>query len=789
MSQVIQAKCPHCQNVLRIPADWLAKAMRCKYCKNTFQAKAKSSAPATSNASVSAGKANIPVAKPAHAITAQPAIAQPAVAKPANAVQAAPALAAPARPASSDPLAFPAGDESADATPSIAKPRKKGRGMLLLVLVFLFLFALGATGAGIVVYKAMNTHPGKTEPQPVAKVVERGPSKTPPLRSKNPEKSEPENPKGKIVPIKEKGAEKPAPMDDPKKDPPKKTFVPKKKDLAKKEGAKPSPSPFSNDPFPRRALLISVNNYLMFSTVHYGSGQDSVKGGYPGSSTAVVRERLTRPPMNFPSSQVIELSDGIPLDSRTAKAHPTQKSVVETTIKDFVDTSREQDRILILFAGHAASVEDKSYLIPIDGKLTDTESLIPLKWVYDQLAKCRAQQKVLVLDVFRFSPGRGFELPSAGEGDEGTMPEAFDKDLQNPPAGIQVWCSCQKEQNSVELEGGSAFMQALCHSLQGSTEMTGISGPTQPIPVDTLVVKVNQRLKDLLAAEKRTQLSRLTGKEPETTTAYNPKEPLPPALTLKAPTAAGGDAAGYAQIDNILEELKVLPPVRDTRAGDINLLNARNLPAFPVKTIDGYKRDGYQAVNELMTRYKAGSEAYAKEFPLRAAIFDAVEALQASRKLTMREVLPGPINPKSKQAFLLEQGAPAESIFKLEQALAQMKEAGEKREAETSKRWQANFDYTQARLQSRIVYLFEYSFMLGRIRADDIPDLAPGQSGWRLGTGKKIAVTESKAKAYAKDTAKLWKRIQQEYPETPWALLAQRESMITLGLQWRPKSD
>ncbi|MEI7686465.1 MAG: hypothetical protein WCL32_15710, partial [Planctomycetota bacterium] len=38
---IVQAKCPHCGNVLRIPADWLERPMRCKHCKNTFQAKAK----------------------------------------------------------------------------------------------------------------------------------------------------------------------------------------------------------------------------------------------------------------------------------------------------------------------------------------------------------------------------------------------------------------------------------------------------------------------------------------------------------------------------------------------------------------------------------------------------------------------------------------------------------------------------------------------------------------------------------------------------------------------------
>jgi hypothetical protein len=180
---------------------------------------------------------------------------------------------------------------------------------------------------------------------------------------------------------------------------------------------------------------------------------------------------------------------------------------------------------------------------------------------------------------------------------------------------------------------------------------------------------------------------------------------------------------------------------------------------------------------------------FEKDFPLRAAYFEALEALQDSNKIRMREILPGPIDPKRKAAFLLEQAEPGISIFKLEQVLLKLKDAAEKRDDEVSKRWQANFDYTQARLQSRLVYLFEYSYTLGQIRADNLPELAPGQSGWRIGTGKKIAVTESKAKALSKESKKLWERIQTQYPGTPWALLAQRESMITLGLAWRPKSD
>ena len=194
--------------------------------------------------------------------------------------------------------------------------------------------------------------------------------------------------------------------------------------------------------------------------------------------------------------------------------------------------------------------------------------------------------------------------------------------------------------------------------------MTGISGPTQPIPIEALVVKVNQRLKDLVTPEKKTQVSRLTGKQAEGAVAYNKEEPLPPTLALKPPTAPGGAAAGYAVVDNMLAELRMLPSVRASRA-DNGLLRAQNLPAFTVKALEGYKTDGYQNIVDLQNKYKKDKDAFTKEFPLRAAYFEAVEALDKSTKLQIREVLPGPIDPKSKAAFFNEQVPLGTTIFDL----------------------------------------------------------------------------------------------------------------------------
>ncbi len=778
MSQVVQAQCPHCQNVLRIPREWLARSMRCKHCKKTFEARIKASAlTAKVPIGMPAPIANpFPIAKPApSASVPQPAHAVAAGAPPSPVAVATPAV--PAKPPSNNLFGF---DEDGPAPTEPAAPpqrRKRGRGTLVLLLMFSFLFLLGAGGVGFVAYRIFNV-PERDVPPGYAK-GDNGPT----------DGAAPKN-----LPItdgtKDIKSVTPPPADNGGK----KKKVVTKKDSGKDGSAKDGPAKknFGNDPFPRRALLISVNNYLMWSTVHYGSPPDPSRK-YPGSSTATLRDRLTRPPMNFPATQVYELSDAVPAMYKGVKAHSTQKSVLESTILDFLDSSREQDRIVVFFAGHAAHIENVSYLVPIDGNKNNMETLLPLKWVMDQMAKCKAQQKILVLDVFRFSPSRGLELPSPGEGEEGTMPEGFDKDLLSPPAGLQVWSACIKGQTAVELEEGSAFSQALCNSLQGGGKMTGISTQTEPIPIDALVTDVNQRLKELLQDEKRTQVSRLTGKSGERQVPYEPTQSLPSALAFKPPTVAGGEAAPAATVEKILDELRILPPVRDTRAGDANLLRAQNLPAFSIKKIDAYKAEGYQNVFELQKKYKdmKTQEEFYKEFPLRAAYFEALDALNESKDLKTREVLTkADADPKRKAAFLDEQAPFGISIFKLEQALKSMNEAAEKREAETSKRWQANFDYVQARLLSRLVYLFEYNYTIGQVRADNLPALVGTQSGWRVGiSGPKINVTEPKAKKYAKDTTKLFDRIQKEYPDTPWALLAQRESMFAQGLAWKAKSD
>ena len=61
------------------------------------------------------------------------------------------------------------------------------------------------------------------------------------------------------------------------------------------------------------------------------------------------------------------------------------------SLSEFLKTSRAQDRIVLLFVGHATEVEDEPYLVPLEGELTVKKTLIPLSWLYEKLAKCKAR--------------------------------------------------------------------------------------------------------------------------------------------------------------------------------------------------------------------------------------------------------------------------------------------------------------------------------------------------------------------------------------------------------------
>lgn len=550
------------------------------------------------------------------------------------------------------------------------------------------------------------------------------------------------------------------PKKEPKVEEPKKKEEPKKIEPKKKEPTTPIVKGGGGE-FPRRALLINVSNYLLFNPLYYGQDMDGKK---PGGSTGAVARRLGLPPMNFPPSQIFELADG-----KKSGSHATSKSVIESAITDFASSSREQDRILLLFSGHGMEIEGEAYLVPIDGNRKDAASLIKLSWVFDQLKECKARQKILILDVFRFPPARGEEIDGTG-----AMTEAFVAKLNMAPAGVQVLASTSKDQQSIELENGSLFLQAFNQATKDVK--VGIAMPDESIPIEDLLPLINKGMKDRLLSSKTEQVALMVGKE-EPGKAYDKSEPLASAVVFKEPGAA--DPTLRANVQGILDELNLMPSVRGIRP----TIPALSMLPFVTK-IKGFEAD-YSGMSELEKLAKD-----AEKYPLRAAYFEAVEVLKEASKFPVKDYQPGPVTDAlKKQIEALQKDVPGLLDFELKKVKAKLDELDEtERDKETSKRWLANFDYARAMVTAKIVFLNEYNYLLAGIRADRVPELE-GASGWRVGSGKKLSTTESQIKTMNKGLPKMWDKIAKDYAGTPWAVLASRESMTAMGLEWRPAKE
>jgi hypothetical protein len=533
-------------------------------------------------------------------------------------------------------------------------------------------------------------------------------------------------------------------------------------------------------PFPRRLLAVGVNNYLYANPVAYGDAAVNFHK---------VTDRLASQ-LKIPADQVVELSDGTlptppaepnpvrdrpnPKETPAPAPRPPLKAVVERTVTGFLDGCRPQDRIVLLFAGHAAEIDDTAYLVPLDGELTAKETLLPLSWLYDRLAQCKARQKVLILDVCRYDPGRGKERPGSDP-----MSAKLAAVLQKPPDGVQVWTACSAEQNSYELDGRGVFLTKLYEALEPKKKGELVQDPDDPLPLDALAQAVNRATEETIVTELAAkQTPALTGQAPADGPAYDPKAPPPPKVVVQVPPPPGG-AAAKEQVKLILEEIDV-PPIRQGQGANGSFELEALLP-FSAKALEEYRPD-YNSMAQLVAEVKAtGGEG--SKYPLRKAVLDAVKVLREA-KLSLQETFAGGSNEKVKALILEEQRKPARAILELDEVLDKLRKVEGAREKET-KRWQANYDYVLAQVLARLAYIHEYDLMLGKIRKDELPPLEKTHTGYRLSSRERIQAGRE-VRDLASESKKLLGQLVKEHEGTPWQILAKRDSLAALGLEWQP---
>lgn len=545
---------------------------------------------------------------------------------------------------------------------------------------------------------------------------------------------------------------------------------------------KPSDIPTVRSKFlPRRVLGISVNSYLYLNPTCYGNDPKSKKKESHdfGSTLTYLQGKLRIDP-----EQVFEVSDS----ASQRKPNPPIKPIIEQTVTRFVDTCRQQDDIIVIFSGHAVEVNEKPYLVPLEGDLEDEKTLIPLSWLMDQLGRCQAQQKILIMDVCRYDPARGFERASGGK-----MTAKFEAALKNPPPGVQVWSACSADQYSYEVGDynqiddfgikGGVFLNMFFYTLRQGMK---VQQEGDPIPVDSMAAKINPdtaRAVSALAKDKQTPF--FAGTMRQERVAFNPEES--PAAKFDIPTPAsvfGGNLAPPGEIQKLLAEIDV-PPVKQARDTDAVVKFDAVVP-FPADALKEYADDGI-SIDDI----KKNKEKY----PLRFATIDAVEKMRLLKETEKSEtdlpdkVSQAEINDATKNALVRLQRGPARVMLKLRTLVEDLDKAAEERKQEKSKRWQANFDYVSAMAKARLAYVHEYSLMSGSIRKEDLPEIDPklGHDGWRLSSQVSLsAKNPPEIKDLAKDAKKAFNKLATDHKGTPWEVLGKRQKQTALGLKWVP---
>ena len=129
----------------------------------------------------------------------------------------------------------------------------------------------------------------------------------------------------------------------------------------------------------------------------------------------------------------------------------------------------------------------------------------------------------------------------------------------------------------------------------------------------------------------------------------------------------------------------------------------------------------------------------------------------------------------------------AEIDFKLRRLLDALAAGEQGRKSIREARWQAAFDLAMGRLLAMRVRYFGYNQMLANMKVSPKAFEKENNNMWRLRPSSEINTGPQMRKA-AEQAKEYLKRVVDQHPGTPWALLAERELSTDLGWSWEEYS-
>ncbi|OJW05440.1 MAG: hypothetical protein BGO49_31045 [Planctomycetales bacterium 71-10] len=169
--------------------------------------------------------------------------------------------------------------------------------------------------------------------------------------------------------------------------------------------------------------------------------------------------------------------------------------------------------------------------------------------------------------------------------------------------------------------------------------------------------------------------------------------------------------------------------------------------------------------------------------PLRQAVVNASLITQQNLPGMPTLQFPSMDSPNFKDVLQDNQVIAERTAYTVDEALEPISAVAKRRDRETSRRWQAHYDLIRGRLLAMKVRCYEYNFACARLVKDPPRFQDPKSNAWRLVPDREIRYSE-KAAAAAREAEALLKKVVDEHPATPWALLAERELQNPLGFKW-----
>jgi hypothetical protein len=172
--------------------------------------------------------------------------------------------------------------------------------------------------------------------------------------------------------------------------------------------------------------------------------------------------------------------------------------------------------------------------------------------------------------------------------------------------------------------------------------------------------------------------------------------------------------------------------------------------------------------------------------PIRQAVIEAAQITQQQLPGQPTLNFPAADGPEFKEAMRKAQEVAARTAYTVDAALEPVLRASklhDARERETSRRWQAHYDLILGRLLAMKIRCYEYNWACAKMKKDSPKFQKPDSNAWRLVPDEEIHYSD-KAAAAAAEAKSLLKRVIEEHPGTPWALLAQRELNDPFGFKW-----